>query len=81
MLRNIPLTLPECDQEPDQRFRCRVFLKQCIRALNNAGIINCPDADAVVNGELRAYAKENSNAVVHGHSTFSAMFKRSNISS
>lgn len=60
---------------------CRVFLKQCIRSLNDAGIINCPDADAVVNGELKTYAKENSNAVLLGHSMFATMLKKSNISS
>lgn len=81
MLRNIPLTLPDCDKEGDQRFRCHVFLKQCIRSLNDAGIINCPNADAVVNGELKTYAKENSNAVLLGHSTFATMLKKSNISS
>ena len=79
MLRNIPLTLPDCDKEGDQRFRCRVFLKQCIRSLNHAGIINCPDADAVVNGELKTYAKENSQAILLGQGTY--VLKKSKISS
>jgi hypothetical protein len=47
------LRIPDCDQATDGYFRCRVWLKQAIRALNNAGIISCPDADVVVNGELR----------------------------
>jgi hypothetical protein len=79
LLGKIPLTLPDCDRESDQRFRCRVFLKMCIRALNEAGIINCPDADAVVNGELKGHAKENGEAIVLGRSTY--VVKKSNISS
>jgi hypothetical protein len=79
LLERIPLTLPECDIASDQRFRCRVFLKQCIRALNEAGVLDCPDADAVVNGELKHYAMENSQAILHGHNTYS--IRQSTISS
>lgn len=39
MLDKIPLTLPDCDKEIDEHFRCRVFLKQCIRSLDNSDII------------------------------------------
>ena len=79
MLKYIPLTLPDCDKESGQRFRYRDFLKQCIRSLNDSGIINCPDADAVVNGELKTYAKENSQAILLGQGTY--LLKKSNISS
>lgn len=79
MLRGIPFTLPECDREDDLRFRCRVFLKQCIRSLNDAGVINCPDANAVVNGELKTRAKENGEALLYGHGTYT--LQKSNISS
>ncbi|KAF9481737.1 hypothetical protein BDN70DRAFT_875867 [Pholiota conissans] len=76
---DIPLTLPECDKEVDERFRCRVFLKQCIRALDEAGIIKCADADAVVNGELKTCAKENGPGILDGSGKF--VVKKSNISS
>ena len=79
MLKNIPLTLPDCDKEGGQHFRCRVFLKQCIRSLNDTGIINFPNADAVVNGELKTHAKENSQAILLGQGTY--MLKKPKISS
>lgn len=63
-MQDVPLTLPDCDKETDQRFRCRVFLKQCIRALDAAGIIRCSDANAVVNGQLRAYAEETATGIL-----------------
>ena len=79
MLKNIPLTLPDCNKEGDQHFRCHVFLKQCIRSLNDTGIINFPDADAVINGKLKTYTKENSQAILLGLGTY--VLKKPNISS
>jgi hypothetical protein len=62
----IPMTLPDYDQATDGYFRWRVWIKQAIRALNNAGIISCPDADVVVNGELRKLAEGNYDAITLG---------------
>ncbi|KAF8153005.1 hypothetical protein B0H34DRAFT_773851 [Crassisporium funariophilum] len=70
MLKKIPLTLPDCDKEIDHRFHCRNFLKQCIRSLNDAGIIRCPDASALVDGELKTYAEENGDAILLGGGTY-----------
>ncbi|KAF9522815.1 hypothetical protein CPB83DRAFT_776476 [Crepidotus variabilis] len=66
LLKEIPLTLPDIDKDVDVRFRCRVFLKQCIRTLSSAGIVNCKDANAVVNGELRELAIKQSEAILTG---------------
>lgn len=60
------MTLPDCDQATDGYFRCRVWLKQAIRALNDVGIISCSDADAVVNGELRKLAEANYDSIILG---------------
>ena len=79
MLRGIPLMLPEFDKEDDLQFRCLVFLKKCIRSLNDTRVINWLDADAVVNGELKTHAKENGQALLLEHSTY--MLKKSKISS
>jgi len=77
MLKEIPLTLPDCDKEIDQRFRCRVFLKQCIRSLNDAGVIKCRDANALVNDELKTCAKEKGPAILLGNGTY--VIKKSKI--
>jgi hypothetical protein len=60
------MSLPEIDQTIDGYFRCRVWLKQAVRALNDTGIVSCPDADAVVNGELRKLGEENYDSIVSG---------------
>jgi len=79
LFKDIPLTLPDCDKDVDHRFRCRVFLKQCIRSMHGAGIINCQDADAVVNGELKSQAKENGQAILLGKSAY--VLNKSKVSS
>ncbi|KAF8157179.1 hypothetical protein B0H34DRAFT_712598 [Crassisporium funariophilum] len=66
LLKPIPMTLPDCDLTTDERFRCRVWLKKAIRVLDIEGVLSCSDADAVVNGELRKYAEENSEAIMRG---------------
>ena len=60
------MTLPDCDQATDGYFRCRVWLKQAVRTLNDAGIISCSDADAVVNGELRKLAEAHCDSIILG---------------
>ncbi|EDR00732.1 uncharacterized protein LACBIDRAFT_334000 [Laccaria bicolor S238N-H82] len=66
LLKPIPMTLPDCDLTTDGYFRCRVWLKKAIRVLDKDGVISCSNAEAVVNGELRKYAEENSEAITGG---------------
>jgi hypothetical protein len=70
ILEPIPMTLPDCDKTSDEYFRCRVWLKQAIRVLDREGIISCPDADAVVNKELRIFAEANYAAISGGTGGF-----------
>jgi len=78
LFKNIPLTLPDCNKEIDHCFHCHVFLKQCIQSMYGSGIINCPDADAIVNGELKSQVKENSQAILLGKSAY--MLNKSKVS-
>jgi len=79
LFKDIPLTLPDCNKKVDHYFCCHVFLKQCIQSMHSSGIINCPDADAVVNDELKSQAKENGQAILLRKSTY--MLNKSKVSS
>lgn len=68
LFETIPMTIPTCDQETDGYFRCRVWLKQAIRALNDAGIISCPDADVVVNGDSITLGTGSAQVYISQHS-------------
>jgi len=47
--------------------------------MHGSGIINCPDANAIVNGELKSQVKENGQAILLGKSAY--MLNKSKVSS
>lgn len=66
LLKDIPMALSDHDRKTEANFDCRTWVKEAIRALNTAGVINCSDVNAVVNGELGKYALENEDAIKGG---------------
>jgi len=47
--------------------------------MHSSGIINYPDADAIVNGELKSQAKKNGQAILLGKNAY--MLNKSKVSS
>ena len=58
LLKDIPLAIPDSDKNTEPRFSCRVWLREAVRHLDAAGLINCSDINAL-EAECRSYALEN----------------------
>ncbi|KAK0460309.1 hypothetical protein IW261DRAFT_1636312 [Armillaria novae-zelandiae] len=68
LLQAIPMALP--NGATDQRFDCRVWLKEAIKVLNNQGVLRCADADMLIDWELTGYATYNKENIMGGFGPF-----------
>lgn len=58
LLKAIPMVIPEVDQAVEGRFTCRVWFKEAVRVLNQAGYVRCDDVGALEK-ECKEYALAN----------------------
>ncbi|KAJ7209996.1 hypothetical protein GGX14DRAFT_363864 [Mycena pura] len=61
-LSPISMSTPAVDQEKEPRFTCRVWFREAIRILHQAGILTCTDVDALEE-ECVEHAKANQAAL------------------
>ncbi|KAI0338596.1 hypothetical protein BDW22DRAFT_1337561 [Trametopsis cervina] len=63
LLSRIPMSVPDVDRDREPVFDCRVWCREALRQLHAAGIIYCPDVDAMETeieqyGNMAAHASE-----------------------
>ncbi|KAJ7187458.1 hypothetical protein GGX14DRAFT_581064 [Mycena pura] len=59
---DVSMSTPAVDQEKEPRFTCRVWFREVIRILHQAGILTCTDVDALEE-ECAEHAKANQAAL------------------
>ncbi|KAF9479642.1 hypothetical protein BDN70DRAFT_878604 [Pholiota conissans] len=62
VLAEIPMTVPDIDEEKEPKFSCRVWIREALRRLHREGYIECPDVGAMED-EMREYGRDAAKAV------------------
>ncbi|KAH9846325.1 hypothetical protein C2E23DRAFT_744335 [Lenzites betulinus] len=62
LLQEIPMAVPEVEAQREQRFTCRVWIREAVRRMHTRKYICCPDVYAL-EAEMLQYAEEFLKAV------------------
>ncbi|KAJ7862484.1 hypothetical protein B0H14DRAFT_2740207 [Mycena olivaceomarginata] len=57
-LEPVSMSIPVIDQAREPEFNCRVWFREAVRVLDQAGILQCQDVDAL-EAECKSYAMGN----------------------
>lgn len=57
LLRHIPMEVPAIDAAREAQFNCRVWAREAARRMHDAGMISCPDVNALEE-EMQGYGNK-----------------------
>ena len=77
ILREIPMAVPAVDELREPVWSCRVWVREALRRLHNAGYIECSDVDAMEE-EMLGYGRAAAAGIESDEFSIAALVKARN---